>query len=139
MINALIGLFRAHGHPIIRVYHQDSQQGPEPGTEAFAFPESIQIQESDTQIIKHFPSAFKQTELNDLLQKEGCNTLFLCGLSSVGCVMATYWGALDMEYDVFMIKDAVLSHSAQLTDYAEAITEAVNPSLVQFMLEHLNE
>jgi len=139
LINALIRLFRQKGHPIYRVYHQDLQNGPEPDTDAFQFPETVQIQEDDTQIIKHHPNAFKQTELDQLLRKEDSSTLFLCGLSAVGCVMATYWSALDLEYDVFMVKDAVMSHSSELTDKALAITETISANIVKFMLEHLKE
>jgi nicotinamidase-related amidase len=139
LINELIRVFRQKGHPIYRVYHQNPKNGPEPDTDAFQFPKIVEIQEDDIQIIKHHQNAFKQTELDQHLRREDINTLFLCGLSAVGCVMATYWSALDLEYDVFMVKDAVMSHSSELTEKALAVTEAMSASIVLFMLENLKE
>lgn len=132
-INWAIGLFRLNGFPVYRVYHTDPQYGPDPGSEAFQFTETIQIQESDPKIVKNYPNAFKKTDLEKLLSDEGCNTLFLCGLSAVGCVMATYWGALDREFDVFMIEDAIMCHNSTYTDYVEEILQAVDINTVQVM------
>ena len=94
MINAAIALFREHGLPVIRVYHTNPEYGPEPGSEEFAFPESVVIEESDPKIVKNFPSAFTKTDLDKLLKEKECNTLYLCGLSAVGCVFATYHSAM---------------------------------------------
>lgn len=135
-INWAIGLFRKNGFPIYRVYHTDPQSGPEPGSETFQFPENIQIQQSDPKIVKNYPNAFKKTELEKLLRDEGCNTLFLCGLSAVGCVMATYWGAVDREFDVFMIEDAIMSHNATYTNYVEEILQTVSVNTMQVMLKY---
>ena len=51
--------------------------------------------------------------------------------------MATYWGGMDLDYNVFMVRDAIMSHDSELTDYAEAITDAISLGTVQFILEHL--
>ncbi len=42
-------------------------------------------------------SAFKHTGLNKILRERKCNILFLCGLSAVGCVLATYFGGKDLD------------------------------------------
>lgn len=90
-------------------------------------------------IVKNYPSAFKNTELEGLLREKECNTLFLCGLSAVGCVLATYHGAMERDYDVFMIKNALMSHKAQYTDFVEDVFDTVNWKTVQFMLEHMKK
>jgi nicotinamidase-related amidase len=137
-INALIGLFREKGHPVYRVYHHDPKNGPEPGSEAFRFPETVLVRDDDPEVIKHHPSAFRDTELDGMLREAGIDTLFLTGLSAVGCVMATYWGACDRDYHVFMVRDAVMSHSTELTCKAMDITDSVSPNLVEFMLGQLS-
>jgi nicotinamidase-related amidase len=135
MINAYIGLFRQNNFPIIRVYHTDPTYGPKPGTENFEFPTTVQIKADDPKIIKNFPSGFKKTELEKLLREKKCNTLFLCGLSSVGCVISTYFGARDLDFNTFLIKDAIMSHNSTYTRNIEEIFGAVNDEVVKLMLE----
>jgi nicotinamidase-related amidase len=136
MINAAIELFRENGFPVIRVYHTDLKYGPKPDTEAFEFPKSVMIKPEDPRIIKNYPNAFKKTDLEKMLRDKGCNTLFLCGLSAVGCVLATYHGAMDLDYDVFMLKDAIMSHNSAYTDSIEDIFSALGYDALKVMLEY---
>ena len=117
-INQLIDWFRSYNYPIIRVYHTELGQGPEPGSEPFEFPKSVRIKDSDAKVIKNYPSAFTKTDLDKILKEKDVNTVFICGLSAVGCALATYFGALDRQYDAFMIREAIMSHK---TDYTEVI------------------
>ena len=139
VINGAIWLFRQHNLPIIRVYDTDLQFGPNPDEEDFQFPSSIIIQDDDPMVIKNFPSAFKKTELETILQEKDVNTVFLCGLSAVGCVLATYYGAMDRDFDVFMIKNAIMSHNSEYTGVVKEITDAVTFKTLQFMLEHMQK
>ena len=136
MINAAIELFHENGFPVIRVYHTDLNEGPPPGTEAFEFPETVKIKPDDPKIIKNYPSAFKKTDLDKWLRENGNNTVFLCGLSAVGCVLATYWGANDLDFNAFMIKDALISHNSTYTDFVEDICETVTYTALKLMLEN---
>ena len=135
MINETIGLFRKYGFPVIRVYHTTPEYGPKPDTEAFEFPSSIKIKPEDHKIIKNYPSAFKNTELDKLLHEMDCNTLYLCGLSAVGCVLATYYSALDLDYNVFMVRNALLSHNSTYTKFIEEIFDTVSYKTIKVMLE----
>ena len=136
MINALIQFFRASNYPIIRVYNTHPKWGPVPDSEAFEFPESVSIEPTDPQIIKNYPSAFRKTELHSLLQQKDRNTLFLCGLSAVGCVLATYFDAQNYEYDVFMVSGALMSHKSEYTDFVEEAFSTVNGTGLQVMLKY---
>ncbi len=135
MTNYAIQMFREYGLPVIRVYHTDPQYGPKPDTEAFEFPSSVGIKPQDPRIVKNYPNAFKRTDLDQLLRREGCNTLFLCGLSAVGCVLATYHGATDLDYEVFMIKNALMSHNSSYTHFVEDIFNAVGFNALTIILE----
>ncbi len=137
LINELIDLFRQHQIPIIRVYHTDPKEGPKPGSEAFEFPASMNIRDDDLKIVKNYPSAFKKTKLAKLLRAQGRDTLFLCGLSAVGCVLATCFGAEDLDFNTFMVKSAIMSHNSSYTRSVEDIFDAVGSMTVQFMLEHM--
>ena len=88
-------------------------------------------------MIKNYPSAFQKTELDKMLKEKGCNTLFLCGLSSVGCVLATYFGGMERDYKVFMIKDGIMSHNSAYTNVIKDVCETVSFETMVFMLENL--
>lgn len=135
VINYIIALFRENGFPVVRVYHTDPGQGPQPGTEAFEFPKSVAVKEDDPKVVKHYPSAFKKTNLDALLREKGCNTVFLTGLSAVGCVLATYHGGQDLDYQVFMVEDALISHDGTLTQHVYDISSTISYSALKLLLE----
>ena len=134
-INELIALFRNHDHPVIRVYHSDPDFGPKPDTDPFEFPVSIDVTENDQKVVKGYPSAFTKTNLEQILRKGGQNTVFLCGLSATGCVLATYFGAIDREFKVVMVKGTLLSHDASYTKVIEDICYSMTIEEVKETLE----
>jgi nicotinamidase-related amidase len=134
-INYYIQLFRSHGCPIIRIYHYSKQFGPEQGTEQFEFPSSVLVKPDDPKVIKTYGDGFNKTDLDRILKEKGCNTVFLCGLSSVGCVLATWIGAQNNDYKAFMIKDAIMSHNEVYTSNIEAMFDAVGPEIITLVLD----
>ncbi len=137
-IDRLIEWFRANQYPVIRVYHTEIGQGPEPGSEPFEFPKSVRIKDSDSKVIKNYPSAFTKTDLDRILKEKDINTLFISGLSAVGCALATYFGALDRQYDAFMVREAIMSHKAEYTDVIRNITGSVPMKSVHLSMKILS-
>jgi len=135
-IDGLIQLFRSHGYPIIRIYHFDKESGPQPDTEQFEFPTSVLIQPSDAKVIKTYADGFNKTDLDKIIKEKGSNTLFLCGLSAVGCVLSTWVGAQDHDYKAFMVKNAIMSHNSDYTKNVEDMFDAVSYDMVQLLLEN---
>jgi len=135
MINGAIWMFREYGFPIIQIYHTDPQFGPKMRTRDFKFPSSVRIKPRDPKIIKNYSNAFKKTDLKKILDKMGCNTLFLCGLSAVGCVLATHFAAKDLDYTSFMIKGALMSHDSEYTKFVEHVFETVGWTALKTMLD----
>jgi nicotinamidase-related amidase len=137
-INMYINLFREKGFPIIRVYHSDLKYGygPKENTEQFEFPKTVLIKPDDPKVIKHYGDAFNKTELDKVLKEKKVNTLFLCGLSAVGCVLATYIGADNNDYSAFFIKDALISHKSAYTQNIEDIFSALGYEAISVMLNN---
>ena len=135
VINYAIGMFRSMGFEIIRVYHTDLNYGPKTDSEAFQFPESVAIKPDDLKVTKNYGNAFKKTDLEKKLRDSGCNTVFLCGLSSVGCVIATYFGAIDLDFEAFLIKDALIGPDSNYTKWIEEIFNALGYRALKVMLE----
>jgi len=115
-INSYIELFRSHGYPVIRIYHRSEEYGVLPGTNQFEFPASVLIKPEDAMVVKTYPDGFNKTDLNEVITEKGSNTLFLCGLSAVGCVLATWLGAFNYDYQAFLLKDAIMSHNSEYTN-----------------------
>jgi nicotinamidase-related amidase len=134
-IGDVIGLFREFEHPVIRVYHSHPKRGPVPGTEPFEFPSSIAVTDEDPEVIKSHPSAFTDTNLEQMLQDRDCNIVFLCGLSATGCVLATYFGAEDRGFMAFMVRGALLSHNSSYTSVIEDICSSLPVEEVRKILE----
>ena len=87
--------------------------------------------ELSLEIIKQFPSAFFRTELSAVLEKFGCDTVFIVGFSTSGCVRATVLDALQHGFRPFVISDCVSdrsleAHRVNLLDiqskYGEVVT-----------------
>jgi len=135
-INLLIDLFRKHEFPVIRIYHHNKENGPKPQTDEFEYPESVKIKNEDTQIIKTYSDSFNRTNLNEILKENDCNTLFLCGLSAVGCVLATRTGAQNNDYKAFIVKDAIMSHNSEYTKNVEVMFDAISYDAVVMILEN---
>ena len=135
-INALIDLFRKHGYPVIRVYHSSEEYGVTPGTEGFEYPETVKILPTDPKVVKIYPDGFNKTDLDKVIKATGSNTLFLCGLSAVGCVLATWNGAQNFDYKAFMVKNAIISHNAEYTKNVEQMFDAVTYDMVQLIIEN---
>jgi len=134
-INYYISLFREHGFPVILVYHHGEEYGVRPGTDLFEFPASVLIKPDDPKVIKTYPDGFNKTDLDKILKEQGCNTLFLTGLSAVGCVLATYMGALNYDYKAFLVKDAIMSHNSEYTNNIEIMFDAVSLDVIKMVLE----
>ncbi|MBN1414679.1 MAG: isochorismatase family protein [Bacteroidales bacterium] len=136
MINDYIDYFRALGFPVIRVYHHSPEWGPHPDSSGFQFPASVHIKNDDPMIVKNYADAFKKTDLEKILRERKCNTLFLCGLSATGCVLATYFGAKNADFNVFMIRNAVMSHNSTFTNNIQEIVNALDFEAIDLMLKH---
>lgn len=134
-INTYISLFRKHELPVVRVYHTDPEGGPAPDSEEFQYPDMIQISSDDPMVIKNYANSFKKTDLEKILNEKECNLLFLCGLSSVGCVISTYFGAKDLDFKAFMLKDAIMSHNSEYTSDVEIIFDALSYDAASIILE----
>ena len=135
VINYVIAMFRDAGFPVVRVYHTDPAEGPAPGTEGFEFPKSIKVLDTDPKVVKNHGNAFRKTDLDAVLRGQGSNTLFLTGLSAVGCVLATYHGAEDHDYDAFMVRGALISHDATLTRSVQEMTQTISYPALRLVLQ----
>ncbi len=137
VINNVLRWFHGNGFPVIRVYHTNPKMGPKVDTPGFEFPADIEIKPEDPKVIKTFGSAFKKTELEKLLREKGVNTLFLCGLSATGCVLATWHGADDLGFKAFLLKDGLLSPNAAHTAMIQEICPTISLQALALLINSM--
>lgn len=136
MTNTMIDLFRKEGYPVIVISHSDPENGPARDSEGFKFSEEIKILPSDPMVVKQHASGFKDTDLGKILKERNINTVFITGLSAVGCALATYIEAGDLGYNRFFVKYSLMSHSTEYTRDIEDIFSALDYETVKVMLEN---
>lgn len=127
-INQAIDWFRERGLPIIVGYTEDKGIGLLPGTRSFEVPSSVRVERTDYRVTKTHASAFGNPKLGKYLKRKRCDTVVITGLSASGCVLATYFGALDWEIHPYLLKGCVASHKEEHVRFAEEICETITLS-----------
>ncbi|RKQ88551.1 cysteine hydrolase family protein [Brockia lithotrophica] len=69
--------------------------------------------------------AFFRTDLEDILRAEGVNSVYLAGINTSICVMATAQGAYFRGFRVYVLRDAVADMSREAHDFALRHMEAI--------------
>ncbi len=123
-INGAISLFRKNKLPIIVVYHEMRSEGIVPGTKEFEFFPKIEIADSDTKIVKRYPSAFAKTGLEDIVKQEGCDSIVITGVSAGWCVLGTFFGAMDHDIAPYVLRGGLAADKEEYVGFAEEICDA---------------
>jgi nicotinamidase-related amidase len=105
----LLDNFRATQLPVFHIQHLSTRPGAGffvPGTPGCEIHDSLQPQAGEAHIIKHFPSAFRDTDLHELLRLAGVDELVICGAMSHMCIDTTVRAAFDLGYQCRVAADA---------------------------------
>ena len=108
-VQQLLTHFRSKQAPIFHIQHLSVRPGATffiPGTPGCEIHESVTPQAGEPVVTKHFPSAFRDTPLHDLLQEAGIEQLIICGAMTHMCIDTTTRAAFDLGYSCTVIADA---------------------------------
>lgn len=126
IINEAIAWFRRNDLPVVVGYTEDKDQGLVPGAWRYEVPETVLIQPSDPKASKRHANSFGNPQLGALLKSLGCDTVVIVGLSASGCVLATFFGALDFDIRPYVLKGGIASHNEEHIRFAEDICDTVD-------------
>jgi nicotinamidase-related amidase len=73
----------------------------------------IMFVEKNNVFTKNSYSIFKAKDLDNFLNKKNIRELFLCGMDTEACVLASAFEAFDLGYQVKIIKELCFSHSGK--------------------------
>ena len=105
----LIAMFRTNAVPVIHVRHLEHDPAVGfllEGTPGADIDPRVAPQGEEVLIAKHYPNAFRDTNLAKLLHVQGAKELFFCGATSNRCIDSTVRVAFDMGYRCTVIEDA---------------------------------
>jgi nicotinamidase-related amidase len=105
----LLSAARAAQQSIFHIQHLSTRPGASffvPGTPGAGIHQSLQPQAGEAHIVKHFPSAFRATDLQQMLRMEGIDKLVICGAMTHMCIDTTVRAAFDLGYQCEVIADA---------------------------------
>jgi nicotinamidase-related amidase len=120
-INAAIELFRDKDLPVIVIEDVEEEDGRIPGSPGFDTTSKIDLLPADPRIHKTYGNAFNKTDLHQQLQDLGVDTLFLTGFAASQCVLSTYRGALDLDYDPLIFRGSLADASQEKIRFVEDI------------------
>lgn len=75
----------------------------------------LQPADGEVRVHKSFNSAFEDTDLLDILDREGVSRIFLAGAATNWCIRATAYAALDRGFDVTLLSDAHTTENIELS------------------------
>jgi nicotinamidase-related amidase len=115
----LIERFRAKGWPIVHVQHLPQGQmapAPDSGDQQYRIHPNVLPAPGETVIVKHYASAFRDTELLATLHALGVKRLVISGMQTHMCVEAATRTAADLGFEVVLVHDACATRSLKFRD-----------------------
>jgi nicotinamidase-related amidase len=106
---AVLASFRQAGRPVIHVHHEATGSGSTfliAGTEGVEPWPTVKPSEGELIVIKHFPNAFRDTSLREILDRLGVGVIAMVGMMTHMCIDATARQAADLGYRVWVAGDA---------------------------------
>lgn len=124
---AVIGAARAAGDRVIFIAHEfESADAPffAPGTDGAKLHKVLGTGPDDTVIVKHEVNAFKGTDLNAVLQRDGIEDVTIVGAMSHMCIDAATRAAADLGYKVTLVHDACATRDLEFAGKTVPAAEA---------------
>lgn len=115
----LLQCFRDHGMPTIHIQHVSLD--PEatffiPGDRGTDIHDMTAHYEGEPLVQKHYPNAFRETNLLDLLQEWDIERVIITGMMTHMCVDATARAAADLGFKVMVAEDACATRALTYGD-----------------------
>jgi nicotinamidase-related amidase len=124
--NSLLDRFRTRGAPLFHIQHLANREGAAffvPGTPGAEIHDSVMPLDGEPVIVKHFPSAFRDTGLYEKLQQAGIDELVICGAMSHMCIDTTVRVAFDLEFRCRVAADACATRDLEFDGHRVAAAD----------------
>lgn len=113
----LLAAFRTKGLPVVHVQHLSTRPGATfflPDTKGAEISEAVAPQAGEKKIVKHTPSSFRGTDLQEHLKSVGADQLVIAGMMTHMCIDSTVRAAFDLGYACTLAHDACATRALVL-------------------------
>ena len=136
-INAAIELFHAKDLPVFVIEDVDEEDGRVPDSPGFDTTSKIDLDPSYPRIHKTYGNAFNKTNLHQQLEELEVDTLLLTGFAATQCVLSTYRGAQDLDYDPLIFRGSLADASPEKVRFVEDIHNLLSYGALVKLIELL--
>ena len=126
--NKLIKYAREKEYKIYFVQHFSTKEGATffvPNTTGVALHQNLDMQ-NDMIIKKNYPNSFRDTTLQNELQKESIKNLIICGAMTHMCIDTTVRAGFDLGYKIELVSDACATKDLIFEDEVVKAKEVQN-------------
>jgi len=112
----LLEAFRKRSLPVLHVQHISNRSGATfflPGTEGADIHATVRPGSGERVIVKHFPNAFRETDLQGALRELGASEVVFAGMMTHMCVDTTVRAAADLGFQCSLAHDACATRNLQ--------------------------
>jgi len=105
--------------PVIHIQHVSTRAGATfflPGTEGAEIHAAVRPAAGERVIVKHFPNAFRETDLQAALKDAGATQIVFAGMMTHMCVDTTVRAAADLGFQCQLAHDACATRNLQFGD-----------------------
>jgi len=105
----VLARFRAAGLSVVHIRHENVRPGSSfflPGTSVAEIHPWVAPQLGEACITKHFPNAFRDTNLLEVLRELSATRLTICGMMTHMCVDTGVRAAFDLGFECLLVADA---------------------------------
>jgi len=111
-INSLIEIWQHSSGLVVYIQHSNNKMLIKNST-GWQFHPDLSVNETDIVIPKVHGNAFKETNLNEVLDSSGIKNIVITGLVTQGCVRATCIGGNELGFRVFLVEDGHSNYSKE--------------------------
>jgi len=112
----LLEAFRKRSLPVIHIQHSAKRAGATfflPGTEGADIHPAVRPGAAERVVVKHFPNAFRETDLQAALRELGTSQVVFAGMMTHMCVDTTVRAAADLGFQSSLAHDACATRNLQ--------------------------
>ena len=124
-INEYARIFRKYGAPVIFVGFVGPSHCGYEGDDGDEWLQGLEVEDSDIIVRKEHMNCFKETDLVDILSKNGIDCVLFAGMLTEFCVITTYYGAGERGICPYLGKDATIPYNQEGNKAAEVICSVV--------------
>jgi nicotinamidase-related amidase len=120
----LLQCFREHNGVHVHIQHVSMRAGATfllPGDRGSDIHDSVAHFVGEPLVVKHFPNAFRETDLAPMLEELGVDRVVITGMMTHMCVDATARAAADLGFEVLIAADACATRDLR---YGETLIPA---------------